>query len=304
MINLQVKLPGLNLINPIMPASGCFDFGYQWASHYNLNILGAICVKSITVKPRIGHSNPSFVKLQSGWLNAIGLKNPGLKQVIAQEIKRLRKVYQGPIIANIAGENFAEYQTIAQALSATGEIAALELNISCPNVAKGCLAFGSDPVQVKEITNLVKAAATIPVYVKLSPQSGDIIQLALAAQAGGADGLSLINTMPGMDLNNKTGKPILSNKSGGLSGSALFPVALKIIYDVAQKVQIPIIGMGGIKSASDVIKMISAGASAVAIGTANYQKATICQEIINDLPAALTKLGISDINAIRGRAWK
>ncbi len=304
MINLKVKIPGMELKNPVMPASGCFGFGHQWAKHYDLNILGSIMIKSATLETRVGHPNPNFIKTDAGWLNAIGLANPGLEKIMIEELPKLAEVYDSKVIANVAGKTYEEYIEVAKKISTAPNVGALELNISCPNVKEGSMAFGVDPKATEELTRKVKDVSSVPVYVKLSPNVTDVVKIALAAQKGGADAITMINTLVGMELNYKTGKPKLSNGTGGVSGKAVFLVAIRQVYEVSQAVDIPVIGMGGIESAKDVITMMSAGASAVAIGSINYLNAKICKQIIEDLPKELEKLGVSDINEIVGRAWK
>jgi dihydroorotate dehydrogenase (NAD+) catalytic subunit len=303
MSKLNVELPGLTLKNPIMPASGCFGFGREYSQFYDLSQLGAIMIKATTVEPRFGNPTPRVAETSSGMLNAIGLQNPGLEKVISNELPWLSQ-YDVPIIANVAGSLEEDYVEVARKISKSANVYALELNISCPNVKTGGIAFGTIPEVAKELTRRVKEVSEVPVYVKLSPNVTNIVEMAKAVEAGGADGLTMINTLVGMRLDLKTGKPILANRTGGLSGPAIKPVALRMIYEVSQVVDIPIIGMGGIESAEDVIEFFYAGASAVAVGTANFVDPYICPTIIEELPALLEQLGFEHISECRGRSWQ
>lgn len=299
---LDIQLPGLDLKNPIMPASGCFGFGKEFGNLYDLNILGAIMVKATTPEPRFGNPTPRVAETSSGMLNAIGLQNPGLKHVMTDELPWLNQ-FDVPIIANIAGSQLEDYVTVAQEISKINNVKALELNISCPNVKEGGITFGTDPIVARNVTEAVKAVSEVPVYVKLSPNVTNIVEMAQAVEAGGADGLTMINTLMGMRLDMKTGIPILANKTGGLSGPAIKPVAIRMIYEVSQAVTIPIIGMGGIMTAEDVIEFFYAGASAVAVGTANFTDPFVCPKIIEELPVLLKKLGYNHISECTGRSW-
>ncbi len=303
MSKLNVELPGLMLKNPIMPASGCFGFGREYSQFYDLSQLGAIMIKATTVEARFGNPTPRVAETSSGMLNAIGLQNPGLEKVISNELPWLSQ-YDVPIIANVAGSLEEDYVEVARKISKAANVHALELNISCPNVKTGGIAFGTIPEVAKELTRKVKEVSEVPVYVKLSPNVTNIVEMAKAVEAGGADGLTMINTLVGMRLDLKTGKPILANRTGGLSGPAIKPVALRMIYEVSQVVDIPIIGMGGIESAEDVIEFFYAGASAVAVGTANFVDPYICPTIIEELPALLEQLGFEHISECRGRSWQ
>lgn len=303
MINLNVKLPGLDLKNPIMPASGTFGFGEEFENLYDLNILGSAMLKAATIKERVGNPTPRVCETYGGMLNAIGLQNPGIDVIMKNKLALWDK-YNVPIIANIAGNNIEEYVEVAQIISKHKNVHALELNISCPNVKHGGIAFGTDPNMVYEVTKRVKQASSVPVYVKLSPNVSDIVKMAKAAEEAGADGITMINTLVGMRLDLKTGKPILANKTGGFSGPAIKPVAIRMIYEVYKNVNIPIIGMGGIKNAYDVLEFLYAGASAVAIGTMNLVNPYICKEIIEDLPRVLQEYGFKDINDAIGYAHK
>ncbi len=301
-MNLKIKLPGLDLKNPIIPASGTFGFGEEMEKIYDLNLLGSIMVKATTVKERLGNPTPRIAEVYGGMLNSIGLQNPGVEKVI-EKLENLKK-YDFKVIANIAGENFEDYEKVASILSKIDNVGALELNISCPNVKEGGIAFGTDPQMVFEITKRVKKVSTKPVYVKLSPNVTDIVKIAKAAEEAGADGLSMINTLVGMKIDMKTKRPLLANKIGGFSGPAIKPVAIRMIYDVYKNVQIPIIGMGGIMDAYDVLEFMYAGASAVGIGTANIINPYVCKEIIETLPKVLKKEGFDDINDCIGYAHR
>lgn len=300
---LEVHLPGLDLKNPVMPASGCFAFGAEYGRLYDLSKLGAIIIKAATLEPRFGNPTPRVAETPGGMLNAIGLQNPGADKIISQELPRLAD-YDVPIIANIAGSEMSDYVATAKKLSENPVVKALELNISCPNVKHGGIMFGTVPEVAAELTAKVKAVSKKPVYVKLSPNVTDIVAMAEAAEAAGADGLSMINTLLGMRIDLKTQKPVLANKTGGLSGPAIKPVAIRMVYEVSQKVKIPIIGMGGIQNADDVIEYFLAGASAVAVGTANFVDPFVCPKIIEQLPKKLEALHVTDINELVGRSWK
>lgn len=303
MNRLSVELPGLSLKNPIMPASGCFGFGREYSQFYELSKLGAIMIKATTPEPRFGNPTPRVAETPAGMLNAIGLQNPGLKKVISEELPWLTQ-YDVPVIANIAGSKIEDYVAVAAEISQAPNVRALELNISCPNVKEGGLAFGTIPEVAKEVTKAVKAVSEVPVYVKLSPNITDIVEMAKAVEAGGADGLTMINTLLGMRLDIRTAKPILANRSGGLSGPAIKPVAIRMIHEVSQHVSIPIIGMGGINSCEDVIEFLYAGASAVAVGTANFSDPFICSKLIDELPQLLDELGIEHLSECTGRSWR
>lgn len=303
MSRLNVELPGLKLKNPIMPASGCFGFGKEYSEFYDLSVLGAIMIKATTVEPRFGNPTPRVAETSAGMLNAIGLQNPGLEKVMSEELPRLEN-YDVPIIANVAGTTEEDYIEVAKKISKAPNVHALELNISCPNVKKGGITFGTVPEIAKQLTYKVKQVSDVPVYVKLSPNVTDIVEMAKAVEAGGADGLTMINTLVGMRLDLKTGRPILANRTGGLSGPAVKPVAIRMIYEVSQAVHIPIIGMGGIETAADVIEFFYAGASAVAVGTANFVDPFVCPTIIDELPELLEKLGYEHISECQGRSWK
>ncbi len=304
MINLKVQLPGLGEIkNPVMSSSGPFHYGWKYAKHYDLNILGTIITKSVTKEPEEGNLAPFKSEIETGWINALGLHNPGMDEVIKTHYPKLAEVYDGKFIANIAAKNEEDFITLAKNLSKVENVGAIEVNISCPNVKDG-LAFGTNPEATKTLIQKIKQVSDVPVYVKLSPNVTDIVEMALAAQNGGADAITMINTITGIILDPKTGKPVLSNKIGGVSGKGIFPIALRMVYQVSQVVKIPVIGIGGVSTVQDVIDMMSAGASAVAVGGANWDNPLVMKEIIEALPKKLEELGIKDINDIVGRSWK
>ncbi|MBU5266042.1 dihydroorotate dehydrogenase [Virgibacillus proomii] len=300
-MNLAVEIPGLSLKNPIMPASGCFGFGREYSQFYDLNKLGAVIMKAATLQPRYGNPTPRVAETKAGMLNAIGLQNPGVAKIIETEVPFLAS-YSVPIIANVAGSTLEEYKEVAKAFNETDQVAALELNISCPNVKQGGIQFGTDPYMAQKVTEMVKEVSQLPVYVKLSPNVTDIVSMAKAVEQAGADGLSMINTITGMQIHLPTRRPLLTNYTGGLSGPAIKPVAIRMIYEVKQQVKIPIIGMGGVMNAEDVLEFLLAGASAVAVGTANFQNPYICVEIIEQLPDTLNKYGFSSVKAAIGGA--
>ncbi|WP_066289279.1 dihydroorotate dehydrogenase [Bacillus sp. FJAT-29937] len=303
MKTLEISLPGLQLKNPVMPASGCFGFGREFSQLFDLSLLGAIMIKATTFEPRFGNPTPRVAETSAGMLNAIGLQNPGLEKVINEELRWLEQ-FDVPIIANVAGSQEEDYIAVAKEISKAPNVHALELNISCPNVRTGGIAFGTIPEVAKNLTKKVKEVSEVPVYVKLSPNVTNIVDMAKAIEDGGADGLTMINTLVGMRIDLKTGKPILANQTGGLSGPAIKPVAIRMIHEVSQRVSIPIIGMGGIQSAEDVIEYYYAGASAVAVGTANFVDPFVCPTIIEELPELLQSLGFEHISECTGRSWK
>lgn len=301
MSRLNISLPGLNLKNPIMPASGCFAFGKEFSQFYDLSELGAIMIKAATQFARYGNEAPRVAETASGMINAIGLQNPGVHHIMEHELKYLEQ-YDVPIIANVAGSTEEEYVYVAKHISQASNVHALELNISCPNVKEGGIQFGTVPEVAKELTRKVKAVSEVPVYVKLSPNVTNIVEMAKAI-AEYADGITMINTLVGLRIDAKTGKPIISNVIGGLSGPAIKPVALRMVYEVSQHVDIPIIAMGGVRTAQDVIDFISVGADAVAVGTANFENPTVCKDIIDELPTLLNKLGVEHITELKGRTY-
>ncbi len=297
MNRLEVNLPGLKLKNPIMPASGCFGFGEDFAEYYDLSILGSIMTKAATYEERVGNDLPRVCETASGMMNAIGLKNPGLKIVMEEKFPFLEQ-FDLPLIANVAGSTEDEYVKVCEIVSKAPNVKAIELNISCPNVKEGGVAFGTDPEVAARLTRKVKAVSSVPIYVKLSPNVTDIVEIAKAVEEAGADGITMINTLTAMRIDVKTRKPLLANVTGGLSGAAIKPVAIRMIYQVSQAVNIPIIGMGGVETVDDVIEMILAGASAVAVGTANLINPMICPELIEGLPARMDELGIESIETL------
>lgn len=283
-MDLKVNLSGVELQNPVIPASGCFGFGYEFNELYPIDkYLGSISIKGTTLKPRYGNELPRIAETPAGMLNSVGLQNPGIKKVIAEELPKLRQVFHQPIIANISGFSIEEYVECTRLITKEDQIGIIELNISCPNVHGGGLSFGNSEKSVEEVVKAVKQVATLPLYVKLSPNVTDIVAIAKAAERSGADGLVLINTLLGMRFNLKTGKPILANITGGLSGPAILPVALRMVYQVRSVSNLPIIGCGGISSAADVKEMMIAGADAVEIGSANLVDPFVCKKIVEDL---------------------
>ncbi|MFD1360274.1 dihydroorotate dehydrogenase [Lentibacillus salinarum] len=300
MTDLSVNLPGLPLQNPVMPASGCFGFGREYRDFYDLSQLGAVVMKAATSQPSCGNRTPRVAETASGMLNAIGLQNPGVKKIIADELPFLAQ-YDVPVLANVAGSTADEYVSVASAFNETKAVNALELNISCPNVKEGGIQFGTDPDMAAELTAKVKAVSNHPVYVKLSPNVSDIVALAKSVEKAGADGLSLINTVTGVQIDLDGRRPLLANQTGGLSGPAIKPVAIRMVYEVKQHVSIPIIGMGGIATAEDVLEFLLAGASAVAVGTANFQNPYSCPEIIANLPRVLQHYGFNSVTGAIGK---
>ncbi|MBO8155303.1 MAG: dihydroorotate dehydrogenase [Bacillaceae bacterium] len=298
MADLNVSLPGLNLKNPIMPASGCFGFGREFSEFYDLNQLGAIVIKAATGEARYGNPTPRVAETPSGMLNAIGLQNPGVDQIIEKELPFLES-FDVPIVANVAGSTVEEYVEVTEKISRHPVIQAIELNISCPNVKEGGIQFGTDPKTAAHLTEKVKEVSEKPVYVKLSPNVTDIVEMAKAVADAGADGLSMINTLTGMRFDLHKKRPIIANETGGLSGPAIKPIALRMIYQVRQALDLPIIGMGGITSAEDVVEFLLAGADAVAIGTANFLDPYICPNVIESLPNTLEKYGFSSVQECR-----
>ncbi|OZI13292.1 dihydroorotate dehydrogenase B catalytic subunit [Bacillaceae bacterium SAS-127] len=302
MSRLNIELPGLTLKNPVMPASGCFGFGREYSQLYDLSELGAIMIKATTEEPRFGNPTPRVAETPAGMLNAIGLQNPGLEKVIENELAWLSQ-YDVPIIANVAGSQVDDYVEVAKNISKVDNVHALELNISCPNVKTGGIAFGTVPETAKELTKKVKEVSEVPVYVKLSPNVTNIVEMAKAVEDGGADGLTMINTLIGMRIDIKTGKPIIANRTGGLSGPAIKPVAIRMVYEVSQQTNLPIIGMGGISTVEDIIEFFYAGADAVAVGTANFVDPFICPNLIAELDQFLQANNIDHISELTGRSW-
>lgn len=303
MINTHITLPGLDLKNPVMPASGTFGFGdVPAAKKFDLNDLGAMVIKTTTPKATSGNPQPQIAVLDDGVLNSVGLTNPGVDQVISEKLVPLRKQYPNlTIMASVGGDSESDYVEVAKKLSNSGLVSALEINVSCPNVAQGGMSFGVHPDVVEELTKKIKDVVDVPIYVKLTPNVTDIVAIAQAAEKGGADGISMINTVLGMDIDVQTRRPVLGHNVGGLSGEAVKPIAIRMISQVYQNVTLPIIGMGGISSAEDVIKFMLAGASAVAVGTAHFNDSIASKHIADSLPVELEKLGIDDINDLVGQ---
>lgn len=304
MANLRVKLPGLDMKNPVIPASGTFGFGYEFAKFYDINVLGSMMLKGTTLEPRYGNPLPRIAEGPSGMLNAIGLQNPGVDAVMNEELEKLRPLYTDKVIANIGGSAVEDYVETAKRISTHDMVGALELNISCPNVHSGGIQFGTNPEMAAEVTRAVKAVSQKPVYVKLSPNVTDIVAMAKAVEAAGADGITMINTLVGSRFDIRTGRPIIANKTGGYSGPAIFPVALRMVHQVSQAVSIPVIGMGGIATGRDAIEMMVAGAKAVAVGCQNLVDPYACVKIINEMNDILDSMGIDDINDIVGISHK
>lgn len=302
MVNTKVTLSGWTLDNPVIPASGTFGYGDEFKDFYDINILGTFSFKGTTKEPRFGNPTPRIAECREGLINSVGLQNPGIEAVINEELPKMKKFFDKKVIANISGFSLDEYVYCCEKIDKEDQVGIIEVNISCPNVHGGGMAFGTDPKMAAEITRAVKAVTTKPVYIKLSPNVTDIVSIAKACEDAGADGLSLINTLLGMRINLKTGKPIIANTMGGFSGPAIFPVALRMVYQVAHGVNIPVIGMGGVSTAEDVIEMMYAGATAVQVGAANLKNPYACKEIIEDLPRVMEKYGIKDLNDIIGKA--
>ena len=301
-VNTKVNLLGIELDNPIIPASGTFGFGYEFAELYDINILGTFSFKGTTREARFGNPTPRIAETPSGMLNAVGLQNPGVDKVIAEELPKLKKVFNKKVMANVSGFSVEEYVETCAKLDKEEQVGFLEVNVSCPNVHGGGMSFGTDPVAVSKVVREVKKVVTKPVIIKLSPNVSDIVSIAKACEDAGADGVSLINTLLGMKIDLKTRKPLLKNTTGGLSGPAVFPVAVRMVYQVAKAVKIPIVGMGGVSSAEDVIEMMLAGATAVEVGAANLVNPFACKEIIEDLPKVMQKYGITSLQDIIGGA--
>lgn len=297
---LTVNLCGIEIDNPIIPASGTFGFGYEFAEIYDINCLGTFSFKGTTREARFGNPTPRIAECTAGMINAVGLQNPGVQRVISEELPRLKKCFDKKVMANISGFSIEDYAYTCELLDKENQVGWLEVNVSCPNVHGGGMSFGTQPESAAEVVKAVKAVTTKPVIVKLSPNVTDIVSIAKACEAVGADGISLINTMLGMRIDLKTRKPVIANKMGGFSGPAIFPVAVRMVYQVAQSVKIPVIGMGGVSSAEDVIEMMLAGATAVEIGAANLINPYTCRDIINDLPQVMDKYGIENLTDIIG----
>lgn len=297
---LNVTLCGIELDNPVIPASGTFGYGYEYADLYDINILGTFSFKGTTKEPRFGNPTPRIAECYSGMINAVGLQNPGVDKVVSEELPKLKKCFDKKVMANVGGFSVDEYVYTAKMLDKEEQVGWIEVNISCPNVHGGGIAFGTSPENAAIITKAVKEAVTKPVIVKLSPNVTDIVAIAKAVEEAGADAISLINTMLGMRIDLKTKKPVIANKMGGFSGPAIFPVALRMVYQVSHAVNIPVIGIGGVSSAEDVIEMMLAGATAVQIGAANLVDPYVCKDIIEKLPQVMDKYNIDNLNDIIG----
>lgn len=296
--NTKVNLCGIELDNPVIPASGTFGYGYEFAQWYDINCLGTFSFKGTTKEPRFGNPTPRIAECTGGLINAVGLQNPGVEQVIRTELPQLAKVFFKPVMANVSGFSVEEYADTCRALDACEQVGWLEVNVSCPNVKHGGMSFGTTPEGAAAVTAAVKAVTKKPVILKLSPNVTDIASIARACEDAGADGISLINTLLGMRIDLKTRKPVIANTMGGFSGPAIFPVALRMVYQVAHAVKIPVIGMGGVSSAEDVLEMMMAGATAVEVGAANLVDPFACRNMVRDLPVAMEKYKINDLNDI------
>ena len=298
--NLSVNLCGIELENPIIPASGTFGFGYEFADIYDINILGTFSFKGTTRDARFGNPTPRIAECPNGMINAVGLQNPGVEKVISEELPKLSKCFNKKVMANVSGFSVEDYAYTCEKLDKCEQVGWLEVNVSCPNVHGGGMSFGTEPSAAAEVTRAVKAVTTKPVIIKLSPNVTDIVSIAKACEDAGADGISLINTLLGMRIDLKTKKPVIANKMGGFSGPAIFPVAVRMVYQVANAVKIPVIGMGGVSTAEDVIEIMLAGATAVEVGAANLVDPYACRDIINDLPRVMKKYGIDNLSDIIG----
>lgn len=301
-MNTKVSLCGITLDNPVIPASGTFGYGYEFAELYDINRLGTFSFKGTTREPRFGNPTPRIAECTSGMINAVGLQNPGVEAVISRELPRLAQCFHKPVMANVSGFSMEDYAYTCQQLDAQPQVGWLEVNVSCPNVHGGGMSFGTQPEAAAEVTRAVKAVTKKPVIIKLSPNVTDIVSIAKACEDAGADGISLINTMLGMRIDLKRRKPVIANTMGGFSGPAIFPVAVRMVYQVSQAVSIPVVGMGGVQSAEDVLEMMLAGATAVEVGAANLVNPFASLDIVNELPAAMEKYGINDLNEIIGGA--
>lgn len=300
MVDISTRLGNLELSNPVIPASGTFGFGLEMAEIYDLDILGSISIKGTTRDPRFGNPTPRIAECESGLINSVGLQNPGIDAVISEELPALRKVFHKPIIANISGFSIEEYTECCAKMDKEDQVGIIEVNISCPNVHNGGMAFGTDPKAAAEVTAAVKAVTTKPVYIKLTPNVTDIVSIAKACEEAGADGLTLINTVLGMRIDTMRRRPVIANKMGGFSGRAVFPLAVRMVYQVSKACSIPVIGCGGVATASDVIEMMMAGASAVQVGAENLRNPYACKEIVETLPAEMERLHIAALRDIIG----
>ncbi len=302
MVNTKVNLCGIELDNPVIPASGTFGFGYEFAELYDINCLGTFSFKGTTKDARFGNPTPRIAECDRGMINAVGLQNPGVEKVISEELPKLAKCFSKPVMANVSGFAIEDYAYTCEMLDKEEQVGWLEVNVSCPNVHGGGMSFGTSPEAAAEVTKAVKAVTTKPVIIKLSPNVTDIVSIAKACEEAGADGISLINTLLGMRIDLKTGKPVIANKMGGFSGPAIKPVGIRMVYQVSQAVNIPVIGMGGVETAQDVIEYIMAGATAVEVGAANLVDPYASFEIVKNLPAVMEKYGIKNLNDIKGCA--
>ena len=299
---LNVSLCGIPLDNPVIPASGTFGFGYEFAELYDINVLGTFSFKGTTRDPRFGNPTPRIAECTAGMINAVGLQNPGVEKVLSEEFPKLKAVFHKPVMANVSGFSVADYAYTVEKLDSEEQIGWFEVNVSCPNVHGGGMSFGTDPRAAAEVTAAVRRVTKKPVILKLSPNVTDIVSIARACEDAGADGISLINTLLGMRIDLKRRKPVIANKMGGFSGPAILPVALRMVYQVSSAVKIPVVGMGGVSTAYDVIEMMMAGASAVEIGAANLVDPFVCRNIINDLPSVMDELRIDNLRDIIGAA--
>ena len=299
MVNTKVNLCGIELDNPVIPASGTFGFGYEFSELYDINILGTFSFKGTTRDPRFGNPTPRIAECPNGMINAVGLQNPGVEKVLSEELPKMKKVFHKPVMANVSGFSVEDYVYTVERLEEEDQIGWYEVNISCPNVHGGGMAFGTSPEAAATVTKAVRAVTKKPLIIKLSPNVTDIVSIAKACEASGADGISLINTLLGMRIDLKTKKPVIANKMGGFSGEAIFPVAVRMVYQVSHAVNIPVVGMGGVSSASDVIEMMLAGATAVEIGAYNLIEPYGCKKIIDELPAVMEKYGINSLQGLK-----
>lgn len=297
---LSVDLCGITLDNPVIPASGTFGFGYEFAEIYDINVLGTFSFKGTTKEPRFGNPTPRIAECTAGMINAVGLQNPGVDKVISEELPKLKKCFRKPVMANVSGFSVEDYAYTCEKLSKEEQVGWLEVNVSCPNVHGGGMSFGTDPKAAAEVTSAVRRVTDKPVIIKLSPNVTDIVSIAKACEDAGADGISLINTLLGMRIDLKTKKPVIANTMGGFSGPAIFPVALRMVWQVSHAVKIPVVGMGGVANAENVIEMLLAGASAVEVGCANLIDPTACRDIIEALPGVMDKYGINNLSDIAG----
>ena len=301
-VNTKVTLCGIEMDNPIIPASGTFGYGYEFAELYDINCLGSFSFKGTTKDPRFGNPTPRIAECPNGMINAVGLQNPGVEKVISEELPRLAKCFRKPVMANVSGFAIEDYAYTCEKLDKEPQVGWLEVNVSCPNVHGGGMSFGTQPEAAAEVTRAVKAVTTKPVIIKLSPNVTDIVSIAKACEEAGADGISLINTLLGMRIDLRTKKPVIANKMGGFSGAAIFPVAVRMVYQVAHAVSIPVVGMGGVTTAEDVIELMLAGATAVEVGAANLVNPFASRDIVNDLPRVMEKYGIQNLTDIIGQA--